>query len=351
MQIKEFKEKYKITPEMLVIFVIILALIGLRLIIQKYPELEAYQKLSQLYANFLMFCTKLFSSFFNNEFVFDFSGSTIISDSTHIKIDRFFFSLNQIFVFFALVLVTKSPLKNRILFFLFGFLVFSLYNIFRISFHIYYPDTISVKNWQFNILLIPRWIILTVLIYLYWDKFPVIKNFILNKLQLSNSYYKSFFLKLIAVIIFYYFTIIIIFNNVFFINGQLLVKYILSSSNYFINMFGYESWLVGKTLRGYDVALYMDDACIGVNLMFLFAAFIAMLPGSYWHKVWFIPIGLFIIVVFNIIRIVLIFISMSNNEGQYILPLEIHDIFTFPVLGFTLLLWVIWINKFVSTKS
>ena len=203
---------------------------------------------------------------------------------------------------------------------------------------------------MFNILLIPRWIILSTLIYCYWNKFPTIKDFILRKIKISENFYNKFFIKLMLVIVFYHLTIIFVFNNIFFLNGELLVNSILSTSNYFINFVGYESWLAGKTLWGYDVALYMDDSCIGINLMFLFAAFIAMLPGSFWHKLWFIPSGLLIIVIFNITRIVFIFISISNNKGEYNLPLEIHDIFTFPVLGFTLLLWIIWINKFIPVR-
>jgi len=252
---------------------------------------------------------------------------------------------------FVIILITKSPYKNKIIFFLFGFLIFSSYNILRVSIHVYYPDTINTKNWLFNILLIPRWIILAVLIFYYWNKYPTIKDYLLGIIELDESFYKKFFIKLIAIIIFYHLTIIFLFNNYFFINGEHLVNAILSTSNYFINQFGYESWLTGKTLRGHNTALYMDDACIGINLMFLFAAFIAMLPGSFWHKLWFIPVGLSIIVLFNITRIVFIFISLTNNNGEYKLPLEIHDIFTYPVLIFTFFIWMLWINKFVSEKS
>ena len=350
MQIKELLKKYKITTEILVIFFIILALLGLRLIIQKYPELGFYQKISNVYSDILIFNTKLLFSFIENDFIFDFANNTIISEGKNIKINRFFFSLNQIALLFGLVLITKSPYKNKAIFFTAGFLIFSFYNILRISVHVNHPETIYIKNWLFNLLLIPRWIIFVALVYYYWNKYPTIKNFILNKFNLTESFYKKFFIKTIVLITIYYFMIIIIFNNIFIINGQLLVNSILNTSNFFINQFGYESWLAGKTLWGYDVALYMDDSCIGINLMFLFAAFIAMLPGSFWHKLWFIPIGLFIIIIINITRIVFIFISISNNKGVYNLPLEIHDIFTFPVLGFTLLLWMLWINKFIPVK-
>jgi hypothetical protein len=40
------------------------------------------------------------------------------------------------------------------------------------------------------------------------------------------------------------------------------------------------------------------------------------------------------------------------DKGRYTLPIEIHDLFTFPVYVFIFFLWTIWINKFyLKNKS
>ena len=116
MKLKEIKEKYNITTEMLVIFVLILVLLGLRLIIQKYPEFEFYHYLSNIYSDTLIFSSKLFLNFVEKDFIFDFTNNIIISDGKEIKVDRFFFSINQIALLFSLVLITKSPYKNKVIY-------------------------------------------------------------------------------------------------------------------------------------------------------------------------------------------------------------------------------------------
>lgn len=108
---------------------------------------------------------------------------------------------------------------------------------------------------------------------------------------------------------------------------------------------GYESIINGRLIFYNGVSLYMDDACLGINLMFLFAAFIVVLPGSAKHKLWFIPSGIFIIILLNCLRAILIFVHISEHK-TYNLPLEIHDLFTYPVLVFTFFMWYIWLNKF-----
>jgi exosortase/archaeosortase family protein len=230
-------------------------------------------------------------------------------------------------------------------------LAISVYNVLRISIHAIHPETISVHNWIFNLILIPRWIIVIALFHFYWKKHPSIKSFISGKLHLTEKFWEKLFLNLSIVNIVYFLTIIFIFNRFFFLNGELLLKVILNLSKSILDFFGYESWIIEKTISGSKAALFMDDSCIGMNLMFLFATFIALLPGSVKHKLWFIPMGLIMIVLFNSTRIALIFISVSENNGKYILPLEIHDLFTYPVLILTLLLWIVWINRFFMPKS
>jgi len=348
---QQLKKNYNLTNERIIIAFILILLVIIRLIIQKNPEIKFYQIPSNLYSDFLMVISKVFLYFYSQDIIFNFSNNEIINGSSIIKINRFYFSIHQISAIFILVLITKSTFRDRILILILGFLVFSIYNSIRISIHSIYPESIAGNNWLFNILLIPRWIIVLLFYYYYWNKYPSLKQLIISKLNLSDNNYRKYFLNLSFAIIIYFIIIIIAYNNYFFINGGLLAKMILQISRYFIEIFGYSCSIENRTLLGQYTILNMGDACIGIDLMFLFATFIALMPGPAKHKLWFIPMGIVAIVILNAIRVILIFISVSNNNGKYLLPVEIHDAFTYPVLGFTLILWIIWINKFYIIKN
>ncbi len=293
-----------------------------------------------------MFGAEIFLKFTNAGLTFDYQNQIIQAGEKIIKINAFFYSLNQIALLFIIVLITRSSYKSKILYMLSAVFIYTFYNILRITVHSLYPETLYTKNWLFNLLLIPQWIIFIFFINYYWQKHPSLKNLITEKYKIQDCAYKSFINKLYYVVVIYYLMMMIIYNNIFIINGELLVNAILKSSNYFINLLGDDAILTGRTLRSSRAALYMDDSCVGINLMFLFAAFIFLMPGKNIHKLWFIPAGLLAIIAYNITRIVLIYESIANNSGKYVLPVEIHDIFTYPVLIFTFFMWTIWINKF-----
>jgi exosortase/archaeosortase family protein len=208
----------------------------------------------------------------------------------------------------------------------------------------------SVHNWLFNLLLIPRWLIVLFFIYYYWNKFPEIKGVIERKFDFSSELLRYTFIKIALIVVIYQLFIIITFNNYFYLNGTHLIWLILNTSKYLIQFLGYNCLISNRIIYGDNASLYMDDACLGIDLMFLFASFIVVIPGKIKHKIWFIPLGILIILLLNCLRVVLIFVNLSKNRS-YSLPLEIHDLFTYPVLIFTLLLWIIWINKFLIKKK
>jgi exosortase/archaeosortase family protein len=171
----------------------------------------------------------------------------------------------------------------------------------------------------------------------------------MNKFNFSEKLIHQSFIKIGCIVILYYFVVIIAFKNLFFINGSLLVDFVLNTSKYWLDNFGYPATVSGKYISGPGAVLYMDDACLGIDLMFLFASFIGMMPGPVRHKIWFIPLGISAIIIMNCLRVILIFVNTTNHNG-YTLPFEIHDVFTYPVLVFTFSMWVIWINRFYKRK-
>ncbi|HET6990747.1 MAG TPA: archaeosortase/exosortase family protein [Bacteroidia bacterium] len=90
--------------------------------------------------------------------------------------------------------------------------------------------------------------------------------------------------------------------------------------------------------------LWIGDPCNGLTLFALFTSFILAYPGSWKHKLWFIPLGISLIHTMNIIRLTSLCIIVLKKPEW----LEFNHTYLFQVLmyGFIFLLWYIWIKKF-----
>jgi len=78
--------------------------------------------------------------------------------------------------------------------------------------------------------------------------------------------------------------------------------------------------------------------------MILFISFVVAFTGKFKSTLWFIPLGLLIIHVLNILRIASLSIALYKfPEYEHFL----HGIlFPLVIYGVVFLLWVIWVNKF-----
>jgi exosortase/archaeosortase family protein len=344
-EIAKFVQKYKITPARLIVFLIIALLLSLRFLVQNKVYMAPVEMLLSIYGDLIMAMSKVLLAVTDADLVFDFAKNQLVSQGKILKIDRFYFSINQLFAALAIVLLTKSPYFSKIKAFLIAFVAITCYNSLRVSLHALYPETISTHNWFFNLLLIPRWILVIAFAYYYWQQYPFVHDLITKKFGFAKEFILSTYKKAIFIIIAYHIVAVIAFNNLFFINGSQLIALVLHVSQYVLEILGYASNIDNRLIYSEKVYLYMDDACLGINLKFLFASFIVLLPGARKHKYWYIPAGLIVIVLLNCLRVILIFINISKY-GHYNLPFEIHDLFSYPVLVFTFFMWVIWINKF-----
>lgn len=90
--------------------------------------------------------------------------------------------------------------------------------------------------------------------------------------------------------------------------------------------------------------LWIGDPCNGLTLFALFSLFILAYPGNWKHKLWYIPAGITLIHIMNIIRIAVLCIITKNSPEM----LDFNHTYLFQTLmyGFIFLLWYIWIKKF-----
>lgn len=115
-----------------------------------------------------------------------------------------------------------------------------------------------------------------------------------------------------------------------------------------LEMFGYE---IGLEETNDMVILYIDgshgvwigDPCNGLNLWVIFAIFVLAFPGPVKKKAWFIPLGLFLIHLANIIRVT--WLTIISRDSPELLDFNHNYTFTIAVYGIVFVLWYWWAKK------
>lgn len=137
----------------------------------------------------------------------------------------------------------------------------------------------------------------------------------------------------------------------------IVIGFLLKSSAFVLELFQYEIAVdyVARTIRTVGV-YYVDpqysmyetsgvevgEPCIGYGIMSFFFAIIVSYPGMNKAKLWFIPMGLFIIYFINIVRISLLAIMIKYQTEVW----ELNHKFIFKITVYIIifLLWMYWLR-------
>jgi exosortase/archaeosortase family protein len=92
--------------------------------------------------------------------------------------------------------------------------------------------------------------------------------------------------------------------------------------------------------------LFISNRCLALNLMWTYSVFIIAFFGPWKKKLWFIPLGIFIINLLNILRVFGLGITVIYFPKY--MEINHHLLFTYIVYFFTFILWVIWIRKYAK---
>ena len=95
--------------------------------------------------------------------------------------------------------------------------------------------------------------------------------------------------------------------------------------------------------------VFIGSGCSGLELFLIFAGFIIIFKGNLKYKLWFVPLGLLIILILNIIRITVLAIIFYHSP-QY-MNFNHKYTFVFIVYGAIFLLWIWWVNRFSNIKK
>jgi exosortase family protein XrtF len=93
----------------------------------------------------------------------------------------------------------------------------------------------------------------------------------------------------------------------------------------------------------------VGDPCNGLELFVLFAGFIICFPGNIKQKLYYIPIGIIIIYIANVIRTMLL--SLIQLKAPEYLELNHHYTFTIIVYSIIFFLWMYWVNNYSALKK
>lgn len=90
-------------------------------------------------------------------------------------------------------------------------------------------------------------------------------------------------------------------------------------------------------------------ACTGLKQAFIFTCIIAFSLGTWKKKIWFIPLGLLVIYLFNMFRIAFIAGCMENHPNWF----EFLHLYAFKYIfyGLIFLIWVFWEEKIIEKPN
>jgi len=127
-----------------------------------------------------------------------------------------------------------------------------------------------------------------------------------------------------------------------------LISLIIANSAFLLKLMGFTVYQSiedsNMQLIGVDGAhpVWIGSPCNALTLFMFFALFVIAFPGSIKKKLWFIPLGIVIIHITNVLRVIAL-VMINYYTPQY---LTFNHTYTFTILvyGIIFCLWMWWVN-------
>ena len=128
-----------------------------------------------------------------------------------------------------------------------------------------------------------------------------------------------------------------------------LITLIIANASFVLKLLGFTVYQsvedTNMQLVGIDGAhpIWIGSPCNALTLFMFFALFVIAFPGSVKKKLWFIPLGIIIIHIANVLRVIALAI-INFYAPQYI---EFNHTYTFTFLVYSIifLLWMWWVKS------
>jgi exosortase family protein XrtF len=130
-----------------------------------------------------------------------------------------------------------------------------------------------------------------------------------------------------------------------------VTQWVTEQTSWVLNLLGEETRAIPLTedpiiqlVRSDFVGLNVFEGCNGINVMIVFMAFIVSFGGPLRSMAWYIPVGLLLIHIANLLRLFLLyFVNLKWEEHFYFFH---KYLFTASIYVFVFALWGYWIWKF-----
>lgn len=130
-----------------------------------------------------------------------------------------------------------------------------------------------------------------------------------------------------------------------------LSHHIASVVFHVIHWMGYEVDLIGDTIIRFanGNGSRIVWSCTGIKQAYIFTCIILFSQGPWVKKLWYIPVGLLVCYVVNLLRIGGLTLIIHNHRDLFYFFHE--HLFKYLFYGVLFLMWVIWQEKLVPIKS
>lgn len=161
-----------------------------------------------------------------------------------------------------------------------------------------------------------------------------------NLLTIKNLLYRYFeFLLLFNLFQF----IVSIFSEPRLVGAFLII--IQFFSDVALDFLGYNTLINGFKVYNETSHVYIAYSCIGVKIMYVFSLFIFLSNRTTNSKVFYTLFGLVVLLFLNILRIVLLFVHVSENTSYNKIMNLHHEIYNWVIYFSIGVLWFIWFNR------
>lgn len=124
-----------------------------------------------------------------------------------------------------------------------------------------------------------------------------------------------------------------------------LIQHLVSATDTVLKAIGYTTYTYADAV-GIDGThgVLIGVPCNGMDLFALFAGFVIIFPGKIKYKLVYIPAGLLLIHLLNILRLV----GLAMVVLYYPDSLDFNHKYTFTIIIYAVvfLLWILWVKKF-----
>lgn len=133
---------------------------------------------------------------------------------------------------------------------------------------------------------------------------------------------------------------------------NLMAKHVADTVYVILNFFGYEmEYCPARNILRHEngSAVRIVWACTGLKQAYIFLCIIAFAVGPILKKLWYIPVGLVVVYLFNIFRIAAIVAIIKQYPQSFDFWHE--QFFKYTFYGVIFLMWVLWEEKIKHPKQ